>query len=419
MEALSNLVAGSAAWDGFRSSVPSKPIDLSFANLKGADLHGLTLEECDLTGADLSEANLDNVTLTKCIIDGATFEAASFVGAHLRSISGIGSSLVRARFRKTRVESVTLRDCDLSDIDVVDAHIRQCEIHKAALHGAEFLNVEMRQTFFRDNKANVIQIKDSKFVDCQLSGSKFTSAALSSVTFLKSEITDLNVADGNITSCRFSESKLLRTDFNAARVSNCDFSASLLEEIRLSTIDMPTAVLLNTALVDCDWPEMRGRVTITGRYVPSDHLPQQPIQDINGVPPLLRREIADAQFLVATLAKEQGILRSALMRLWGFTSGYGQDLSRLMGVSAVVILVHALVHLALNHQLIGWNVPDLSLLVQTFGRFSLASVGVTPEDPKPETADVATITSIRVFGFIVFGIWISIAANKVSKLGSQ
>jgi hypothetical protein len=71
--------------------------------------------------------------------------------------------------------------------------------------------------------------------------------------------------------------------------------------------------------------------------IPNANLLGQPVQDIKGLTPSLRREIADAQYLKEKLAIENKISKFFLS-IWGLTTGYGQSLIRLTTVSISLIL---------------------------------------------------------------------------------
>jgi hypothetical protein len=106
-----------------------------------------------------------------------------------------------------------------------------------------------------------------------------------------------------------------------------------------------------------------------------------------------------------------------LLRIWGATSAYGQSLGRLITASAVIVLCHAFALLGARHQLVGTH-PHPGLLVSAFWEAALAFFGLSDITTVRYLADVIVV-SLRVCGFLALGVWVSIAAVKVSRLGSE
>jgi len=417
VEALGALLAGPGDWDEYRKARGPLAADLTLADLRGADLQGRTVSGCDLTGSDLTGANLDGTELSGCKISGTCFDSASFVGCALSGLHGNGPSFAGCIFRDTAVTSARLSEADFRRSRLTHVTVGTSQFLRPVLDLAEFRDVTLTGTRLSDSAGSGAKVIRCRLDDCELTACQFPQGQFLDSDFRGCAIHGVSYASSALADCRLVQCDLVNVEFSAGQVERCDFSGSKLTGVNLETVGLPSAALLRTAFVACAWPEMTGTVTLAGGYRPSPHLPRQPIQDTDGVPPLLRREIADAQFIVELLASAKNPLRRLLIRAWGITSGYGQDLTRLTGITAVIIALHSLLYLAAQKELFGRHAPDFPLLASTIGDFALASLGITPGS-QPQGAGVAVITSIRVFGFIIFGIWISIAANKVSKLGS-
>lgn len=99
--------AGAAAIAEWRAANPATPIvavgaqfkglDLSGANLAGADLRRCCFASCDLHQASFAGAKLSRARFTDCSLDGATFS-----DAYLRSLALDGVKLDGARFDRAR-----------------------------------------------------------------------------------------------------------------------------------------------------------------------------------------------------------------------------------------------------------------------------------------------------------------------------
>jgi len=201
--------------------------------------------------------------------------------------------------------------------------------------------------------------------------------------------------------------------------TDLDLSHSTVIATDVSWIGPTTAVLLDTAFVGCEWPRQAGRTSWSGRYQPSNTLLRHPVQDLKSVPPTVRREIADAQYLMAKLAAAKGVRRWVL-RAWGATSAYGQSLSRLVIVSSLVIVVATIASLQAGNELVGSR-PDIPFAARELGSVSLAFIGLA----EPSSSQLANgwqraiLATVRGLGFVDLGIWIAIAATKISRLAGD
>lgn len=418
VEALGALLAGPADWDAYRKTQGAAEIDLTLGDFQGSDLQGRVISGCDLTGSDFTGANLDGAQLSDSRMNGACFDSASFVGCSFNGLQATGASFRSCIFRDTVVSSVRLAEADFSRSRFTHATINSSQLHRSVLDLAELRDLVLTGTNLSGVRGSQSRVVKCRLDNCDIIACEFELGHFAETEFHVCGMRDASYKSGTFTDCGLIQCNLRNVEFQAACVERCDFSGSRLADIDLRTIDLASASLLKTAFVACEWPEMKGSVTIIGGYRPSPYLPRQPVQDIDGVPPMLRRDIADAQYIMALLGTAKSPLRRLVLRIWGLTSGYGQDLTRLVAVTAIIIVIHALLYLAFQGQLFGWHAPNVRLLASAVGNFALSSLGITPASEPPGAA-AALITSMRVFGFIIFGIWISIAANKVSKLGSQ
>jgi uncharacterized protein YjbI with pentapeptide repeats len=96
---------GSDAWNAWRKQNEGVRVDLSQAELAGAELSGAYLNEADLSGANLSGANLG----------GAYLFAANLSGANLS-----GAALGRAALIQTILEGADLTGCRVYGISAWD-----------------------------------------------------------------------------------------------------------------------------------------------------------------------------------------------------------------------------------------------------------------------------------------------------------
>ena len=102
-------------------------IDLSSADLNGADLTRVDLSGAHLTGADLIGADLTGAHLGRVGLIGA-----DLTGAHLT-----GADLIGAHLFGAHLTGADLNDADLSDADLMNADLKRAELRDAHLSGAD------------------------------------------------------------------------------------------------------------------------------------------------------------------------------------------------------------------------------------------------------------------------------------------
>jgi nucleoid DNA-binding protein len=105
-------------------------INLSYADLRGADM-----SESDLYGADLQEANLADAVLTWAVLDEAKLRKASLEGADLRWANLEGADLTEANLRWANFEGANLREAKLFNADLYGANLKNTDMEDAVFTG--------------------------------------------------------------------------------------------------------------------------------------------------------------------------------------------------------------------------------------------------------------------------------------------
>ncbi len=126
-------------------------IDLTQADLSGADAAGASFRHADLTQADLSQANLtgahfDDATLVQATLTGADADGASFAGADLSQAEAAGVRMRDADLSSTDLTQAMLTGADLRGADLTFASLIQTELARADVHGAKLWLANSIQT---------------------------------------------------------------------------------------------------------------------------------------------------------------------------------------------------------------------------------------------------------------------------------
>jgi len=130
--------------------------DLTCANLRGADLSGLSLVQIDFTGANMRSANLQDANLTQ-----ATLSHADLSGANLS--------------RATMIQ-VTAQDTAFTDADLSYAKMGQAEAPGAQFHGADLSHADLGQANLVGADLSGATLTGTSFAEAELGQATFTGA---------------------------------------------------------------------------------------------------------------------------------------------------------------------------------------------------------------------------------------------------
>ena len=125
--------------------------DLIGANLSGADLSGANLTGADLHGANLSStdyfyrgaADLSGATLTNADLTGADLRGVDLRGVDLRGADLSGADLGAANLSRANLSSVDLTGVSLSGADLIAANLSRANLSSVDLTGADLHNADV------------------------------------------------------------------------------------------------------------------------------------------------------------------------------------------------------------------------------------------------------------------------------------
>lgn len=130
-------------WNGWREKNPDVMVDLTEANLIGANLNGAVLTRANLREAviregDLREANLSGADLRGAVLRGAVLRGANLSLAHLG-----GAHLSAARLNGAYLMEADLSGANLSRADLSGANLRRVGLSGADLSGANLSRADL------------------------------------------------------------------------------------------------------------------------------------------------------------------------------------------------------------------------------------------------------------------------------------
>jgi uncharacterized protein YjbI with pentapeptide repeats/beta-lactamase regulating signal transducer with metallopeptidase domain len=174
------------------------------ADLRGLDLHDLTLKGDDFSGADLRDVNLAGANLIGVSLRRANLGSADLRGAHLSGVELSGASLAGARLDDMTLVGVSLRSpgvsgvsmrsmisrctgCDLTNVDLhgqdlhgivlTGADLSHADLHGANLSGAHFMGVD-----FSGVNLSGADLTNARLDGCDLHGVSLRDAITTGMT---------------------------------------------------------------------------------------------------------------------------------------------------------------------------------------------------------------------------------------------
>ena len=175
--------------------------------------------------------------------------------------------------------------------------------------------------------------------------------------------------------------------------------------------------LMQTTLLNCEWPTQTYKISWRGKYIPSRYLLKQPVEDIIGITPRLRNEIQRAQLVDETHNECKSIFTKMWLWFWGMTTEYGRSLARLTALYAIIIIIMISLFImyipieALNNSF--WEYFRESCLYIFFNFIGVSTDFVAFTIGQEQNM---LLVIDRIVGIVFIGLWTGIAANKIGSI---
>ena len=256
-EQLALLKAGVEGWNKWREEKPDEKIDLSKANLIGADLRGANLLLADLTGANLILANLSGANLAGAQLKGAQVDKADLSGADLRV----------AYLREVHFIEVDLRGVDLFQADLEGAYLGGAKLSgvdlggaklgKANLIGADLSGADLGVANLRGARLPEANLRGASLIQADLTWADLSGANLSEARLIQANLQEANLKRANLIQAILLEANLSGAylggaDLSGANLQQANLSGANLQKVNLREADLRGASLMNTSLVQAN-----------------------------------------------------------------------------------------------------------------------------------------------------------------------
>jgi len=273
-------------------------------------------------------------------------------------------------------------------------HLRGHDLSGARLVGADLSRADLREA-------------DLSRAD--LSGADLFAASLDGAILSRASL-----RDAVMTSTRLSGADLSGADLSGAAIHLCD----------LTGVDFRDARLFGTRITEPTWWINLPSATLGGDILFQRAIPEHAIQDVLGLPPLLRRQIADVQHLRDVYRKSYGMSRRMIWA-WGLCCGFGQSLGRLALTAVAIMLAFVLLYMLTDFSLTraapgGGDVvryvahPSFGQSIY-FAVTTFTAPGTSGMFPVGQLGKVLLAVQ-GVVCFLLLGGLLSIFANKMARL---
>ncbi|WP_171181006.1 pentapeptide repeat-containing protein [Ruegeria sp. HKCCD8929] len=210
-------------------------INLSGADLVGADLRGVNLCEAGLIGATLREANLSEADLI-----GADLRGADLRGANLRAADLIGADL-----RGANLSEADLRGADLSEAGLIGADLRGANLRAADLIGAD-----LRWAGLHGANLSVANLSETNLREAGLIGANLRGANLCGANLRWANLRGASLREAGLIGANLRGADLRRSNLCGAECSRVHIQFTRLHSANLDCAKNLTQASINSALGD-------------------------------------------------------------------------------------------------------------------------------------------------------------------------
>ena len=202
-------------------------IDLSEANLAGAQLTnvsliGSVLKFADLSGAVMTGCEANDSDLSFAVLDGATFETCDFGGSNLTGAS-LANIVIGA------AGGVSLVDCNLSNAVITGTIM---DLAKISMTGVSAEGLIATDVSFINAPASELSLNNCDFTGCTFTASGMDSSSLFKCSFLDAVFdSSASVVGTSFETCDFSGATFTSIAIQDANFLGCNFDGKGIEEV--------------------------------------------------------------------------------------------------------------------------------------------------------------------------------------------
>jgi uncharacterized protein YjbI with pentapeptide repeats len=341
-EHLEKIREGTEEWNQWRRQSGVAPdligADLSNRSLTRMDFSDALLDGADFRRSDLREACLKNVSALSADFSGADVSAADLSYSKLQGSSFLGTILARVTATHADLTNAEISNCDMSYSECRAVRLDRAKLTNVSLSGALLDDASLIETVLKDCQLRGSHVASADLTDTRLLSCNLDEAILSCTIFYRTRFFACSLRNARLDGVRIEDA-----EFSDIETSGIDLSSAVLIRPSLELLNLSTATLFDTRIIDPVWPLKSVQATLLGAPVLASSLFSHPIQDVKGLSPKIRRKIGDAQLIREYWEQSSGSRsRRLILRLWGITCNYGQSMARWTAFTACVLFAFAL-----------------------------------------------------------------------------
>jgi len=285
-EHVAAFMKGSDYLRAWRANHPGQILDLSGADLSDAPAHprlfGIDLSSADLRGANLREVWLERANFEGAKLGGADFSLAQLSESSFKRAGGEvvfrGAIMKQADLSEAHLEGSDFEQADLQGCVLSDGHFERCAFDRAHLGNATALRIFAMGASFQGAQLPAADLTGARLhgtvmAECDLSGVKLGGADLSHTICHNSKLDGASLAGADLRSAQFSESSMTHCVLNDCDARDVVLNAAILSRASFSRSNLQGAVLRSCKAQDvvmdrCDLRE----ADFDGAYMPGSNL---------------------------------------------------------------------------------------------------------------------------------------------------
>ena len=339
----------------------------------------------------------------------------------------VAKNMDPSRLPEPRRERWTLRACTWADYSETERKAWREWFEWATAPGGELYDHAIGGA-----RLSGMRLDDTDLSRMNLRGAQLDRAHLSRANLSQADLRGANLLNARLEGAicnraNFTDAELSGATLNKADLTACNLSSAQLHQNDLTAVDFRDALLFGTRITQPTWWVALPRPGAPGEILFQPGLPEHPVQDVLGLPPVLRRQLADVQY-IRDMHRKASSAGRLLMWLWGITCLYGQSAIRWALFSAMVAVLFAFLYMAVPLSMPYHHLADdVDMIVAPevarpdFGRALWLSISTLMTlglgDEVPVTGFGRFIAAAEVIlGYVMLGGLLSIFANKFARL---
>jgi uncharacterized protein YjbI with pentapeptide repeats len=202
-----------------------KVIDLSFCDIRGADLKKTKLSNADLRGTKLSGADLTEANLSGADLQGADLTLTVLNNANLRKAK-LNHTLLNSAY----LEKAALQDADLTNAQLKAANLQGAKLNRSILHFAVLTNTKLQSADFNQSKLSFANLRDAVIDKKTKLDKKWKRIHEINTNGAANQLLDsFDFSEAILTNANFEGASLKNTNFDGADLGGANFKNACLD----------------------------------------------------------------------------------------------------------------------------------------------------------------------------------------------